>query len=75
MKEIQENVFTCSKKARQYGAAYYDPYTCVMQTVQWEVFEHLPYSHDLAPSDHHVFLTFRNFSLRSDRQNTLCRTG
>jgi len=61
MKEVQENVFTCSKKARQCGAACHDRYMCIMQTVQSEVFEHPPYSYDLAPSDYHVFLSFRNF--------------
>ena len=70
MKEVEENVFTCSKKARQCGAAYHDPYTCITQTVQSEVFERPPYSHDLAPSDYHMFLSFRSphpsLSLRSE---------
>jgi hypothetical protein len=58
--EVQENVFTFSKEARQRGAVCSDPYTCITQTVQSEVFEHPPYSHDLEPSDYYVFLIFRN---------------
>jgi histone-lysine N-methyltransferase SETMAR len=40
----------------------------------WEIFEHPPYSTNLAPSDYHLFLHLKNFlggqSLGSDQATT-----
>jgi hypothetical protein len=42
------------------------------QQFKWEVFEHLPYGPNLAPSDHDLFLQHKKFlasqSLRSDHE-------
>jgi hypothetical protein len=46
--------------------------TCLLlEQCKWKIFEHLPYSLDLAPSDYHLFLHLKKFlagqSLRSDQ--------
>jgi transposase len=44
----------------------------LLEQFKWETFEHAPYSPDLAPSDHHLFLHLKTFlagrSLRSDQE-------
>jgi hypothetical protein len=35
--------------------------TMMIEQLQWEVFEHPPYSPDLAPSDFHLFLRLKRF--------------
>jgi histone-lysine N-methyltransferase SETMAR len=44
----------------------------LLEQFKWETFEHVPYSPDLAPSDHHLFLHLKTFlfgrSLRSDHE-------
>jgi len=54
---------------------------CVNKQFEWQIFEHPPYSPDLAPSNHHLcplYLKkfFAVYSLRSDQETKdLCRTG
>jgi hypothetical protein len=44
--------------ARQHTAARTGQ---LLEQLQWEVFEHPPYSPDLAPSDFHIFLHLKRF--------------
>jgi histone-lysine N-methyltransferase SETMAR len=39
-----------------------------LEHLNWELFDHPPYSHDLAPNDYHLFACLKNW-LRSRRFN------
>jgi hypothetical protein len=34
---------------------------CWLEHFNWELFDHLPYSPELAPSDYHVFTYLKNW--------------
>jgi transposase len=40
----------------------------LLEHFNWELFDHPPYSHDLAPSDYHLFTYLKNW-LASQRLN------
>jgi histone-lysine N-methyltransferase SETMAR len=48
----------------------------LLQEFSWEVFNHPPYSPDLAPSDFHVFLHLKKFHQRfeNDREKEMIVT-